>query len=52
MTGPLAGAFWIAAEFDYIPDASGAFRFVAVILSCVAAALLVLALSSSFFRDR
>ena len=52
MTGALAGAFWIAAEFNYIPDAGGAFRLVAVILSCVAAALLVLALFSSRFRDR
>ena len=52
VTGALAGAFWIAAEFNYIPDADGPFRFVAVILGCVAAALLVLALLSSRLRDR
>jgi hypothetical protein len=44
----VAGAFWIASEFDYIPQADGTFRFVAVILGCVAAALLALAVVSRF----
>jgi hypothetical protein len=52
VTGAVAGAFWIAAEFNYVPEADGAFRLVAIILSCVAAALLALALFSSHFRDR
>jgi hypothetical protein len=52
VTAAIAGAFWIAAEFSYIPDADGAFRFVAIIMSCVAAALLVSALLPPSFRDR
>jgi hypothetical protein len=52
VTGGLAGAFWFAAQYNYIPEADGPFRFVAVILGCIAAALLVLALIPSRFHHR
>jgi len=49
--GALAAGFWIASSDDLVPQADGPFRFVAIILACVAAANLALALMSLAFRD-
>ena len=51
VTGAVAAGFWYAATQDLVPGADGAFRFVAVILTCVAAANLALAVVSMAFRD-
>ena len=51
VVGAVAAGFWFASEYVYIPDAEGPFRLVAIILTCVAAANLALALMSSRFRD-
>lgn len=48
--GAVAAGFWIGSEMGYLPDASGAFRFVAVILTCIAAGNLALALVGTMFR--
>jgi len=50
--GAIAAAFWIASEYGYVPEADGAFRFVAVILTAVAVANLALALIFSRPRDK
>ena len=50
--GAVAAGFWIASEYSYMPRADGPFRFVAIILTCVAAANLIFALISTRFRDR
>ncbi|MFN3514999.1 MAG: hypothetical protein ACK41C_18280 [Phenylobacterium sp.] len=51
-TGFLAGAFWVAAEYAWLPGTEGPFRLVALILTCIAVATLLAALLSSRFRDR
>ena len=51
VTGAVAAGFWVASYEDYIPGTEGPFRFVAIILTCVAAANLALALVSMTFRD-
>lgn len=51
-TGFLAGGFWLASEFHFLSGAGGAFRLVALILTCVAAATLVAGLVSRSFRDK
>lgn len=52
VTGAVAGAFWLASAYSYIPGTEGVFRFVAIILTCVAGANLAFALLSSSFRDK
>ena len=52
-TGAVAAGFWLASEYSNFPGAEGPFRFVAIIMTCVAAANLVFALiSSTRPRDR
>jgi hypothetical protein len=51
VTGAVAAGFWYASTEDLIPGAEGAFRLVAIILTCVAGANLALALVSLTFRD-
>jgi hypothetical protein len=51
-SGFLAGAFWIAAEMQFLPNTSGAFRLVALILAFVSAATLLSGILSRGFRDR
>ncbi|WP_340646595.1 hypothetical protein [Phenylobacterium sp.] len=51
-TGAIAAAFWVASEYAFVPGTVGPFRVVAVILTCVAAANLALALLSSAFRKK
>jgi hypothetical protein len=52
ITGAVAGAFWMASNYGYIPGTEGPFRFVAIILTCVAGANFAFALLSSSFRDK
>lgn len=52
VTGAVAGAFWLASTYGYIPGTEGVFRFVAIILTCVAGANLAFALLSSSFRGK
>ena len=51
-TGAIAGAFWVASQYAFVPGTVGPFRVVAVILTCVAVANLALALLSSAFRGK
>ena len=52
MTGSIAAAFWLASQYGFIPGAVGPFRFVAIILTCVALANLAFAVISTRFRDK
>lgn len=52
ITAAVAIGFWVAAENDYVAGAGGVFRFIALILTCVAGARLAVAVISSTFRDR
>lgn len=52
VTGALAVGFWVASAEGLIPGTEGVFRFVAIILSCVAAGNLAMALLSSVFREK
>lgn len=52
ITGAVAGAFWMASLYGYIPGTEGPFRFVAIILTCVAGANFAFALLSSSFRGK
>jgi len=52
VTGAVALGFWLASEFAAVPNLEWAFRLVAIIMSCVAAGHLVLAIFSSTFRGR
>lgn len=52
VTGAVAAGFWAASEYSGVYEAEGAFRVVAIVLTCVAAANLLLALLSSGYRDR
>lgn len=49
VTGAVALGFWLAAEYSDIPG-TDAFQFVAIILTCVAGAQLVIAVLGSSFR--
>lgn len=51
-TGFIAGAFWVAAEMQVLPNAHGAFRLVALILSFVSAATLLSGILSRAFREK
>lgn len=51
-TGAIAAAFWVASEYAFVPGAVGPFRVVAVVLTCVAAANLALALLASASRRK
>ena len=51
-TGAIAGAFWVASQYAFVPGTVGPFRVVAVILTCVAVANLALAILSSAFRGK
>lgn len=50
VTGAVALGFWLAAEYADIPGADGAFQIVAIILTCVAGAQLVIAVLGTSFR--
>jgi len=52
VTGAVAGAFWIASQYSGIPAAEPPFRLVAIILTCVAAANLLLAVLSGGDREK
>jgi len=52
VTGAVAAGFWAASEYSGVVEAEGAFRVVAIVLTCVAGANLLLALLSGGFRDR
>ncbi|MBP7814970.1 MAG: hypothetical protein KA085_02510 [Phenylobacterium sp.] len=51
-TGAIAAAFWVASEYAFVPGTVGPFRVVAVVLTCVAAANLALALLASASRRK
>ncbi len=51
-TGALAGAFWLASQYAFVPGTVGPFQVVAVILTCIAGANLALALLSSAFKGK
>ncbi|WP_304168002.1 hypothetical protein [Phenylobacterium aquaticum] len=44
ITGAVAAAFWFSAQMSYIPGADGPFRFVAIILGCIAVGNLAFAI--------
>ena len=52
VTGAVAVGFWVASSEGLIPGTEGVFRFVAIILTCVAAANLAMALVSTLFRKK
>jgi hypothetical protein len=51
-TAAVAGAFWVASVQGLIPGTEGPFRFVAIILTCIAGANLAFALISMSFREK
>ncbi len=51
-TGAVAGAFWVASIQGLIPGTEGPFRFVAIILTCIAGANLAFALISMSFHEK
>lgn len=51
-TGAIAAAFWVASEYAFVPGTVGPFRVVAVILTCIAAANLALAILQSTFKSK
>ncbi|MFN4177955.1 hypothetical protein [Phenylobacterium sp.] len=52
LTGAVALGFWLASEYADLPGVEAPFRLVAIILTCVAAGHLVVAVLSSAFRGR
>ena len=52
ITGAVALGFWMASEYADLPGIDWPFRFVAIIMTCVAAGHLVFAIFSSVFRAR
>lgn len=52
VTGAVAAGFWAASEYSGVVEAEGAFRVVAIVLTCVAGANLLLALLAGGLRDR
>lgn len=51
-TGAVAGAFWVASIQGLIPGTEGPFRFVAILLTCIAGANLAFAMLSTTFRKK
>lgn len=51
-TGAIAAAFWVASQYAFVPGTVGPFRVVAIILTCIAAANLALALLASSFKGK
>ena len=52
VTGSVALGFWLASRYADIPGTEGPFELVAIILTCVAAGHLLIAIFSSTFRPR
>lgn len=52
VTGAVAAGFWAAARYSGVVEAEGAFRVVAIVLTCVAGANLLLAVLGGGFRER
>lgn len=52
VTGAVAAGFWAASEYSGVTEAEGAFRVVAIVLTCVAGANLLLAVLSSGYPRR
>ena len=51
-TGAVAAAFWVASIQGLIPGTEGPFRFVAILLTCIAGANLAFAMLSTTFRKK
>lgn len=52
VVGAVAAGFWAASQYSGVHEAEGAFRVVAIVLTCVAGANFLLALLSFGPRDR
>jgi len=52
VTGAVAAGFWLAAEYGGLPGIDWPFRFVAIIMTCVAAGNFVMAIFATTFRGR
>lgn len=52
VTAAVAAGFWFASEYADLPGIDWPFRLVAIIMTCVAAGNLVLAIFSTTFRGR
>lgn len=52
VTGAVAAGFWLASEYADLPGIDWPFRLVAIVMTCVAAGHLVLAILSTAFRGR
>lgn len=52
ITGCVAAGFWLASEYADLPGIDWPFRLVAIIMTCVAAGHLVVAIFSTAFRSR